>query len=329
MHVFTQYFGALPFGRIAITQQPQFSFGQSWPTLVYLPVSAFLDSTQRYSLLGAGAFNFAYFIDEVTAHEVAHQWWGHMVGWESYHDQWLSEGLAEFSAGLFLQASRPDLADYRKALERSRDQMLEVNEFGYSHNMAGPLWMGNRLGTPRNPRASQLNYSKGGYVIHMLRTIMHDRQLGDGPFIEMMKDFVKTHENRNATTESFKAVVEKHVALSPAMSSVSGGTMDWFFDQWVYGSEIPSYEFAYKLTPQDGGKTLVEARVTQSGVSDSFAMPVVLYAEADGRLLRLGSIDVRGSGPREVKSTLPIALTSIKLNANHDVLAREIKEVPY
>ena len=110
IRLFYQFFGELPYGHVAITQQPDFNFGQSWPSLVYLPVSAFLDSTQRWALMGAGAFRFADFINEVTPHEVSHQWWGHMVGWASYHDQWLSEGFADFSAGLYLQfiESKPD-----------------------------------------------------------------------------------------------------------------------------------------------------------------------------------------------------------------------------
>jgi hypothetical protein len=64
---FTAWFGDLPYGRLAITQQPEFNFGQSWPTLIYLPISAFLDSTQRWSLLGENAFKFAEFIDESHA----------------------------------------------------------------------------------------------------------------------------------------------------------------------------------------------------------------------------------------------------------------------
>jgi hypothetical protein len=297
---------------------------------VYLPVSAFLDSTQRWMLLGAGAFSFDYFIDGVTAHEVAHQWWGHRVGWASYRDQWLSEGLAEFSAGLFLQATRREPTDYQKSLEQARQQILTQNQFGYSPNDVGPLSMGHRLSTPRAPRASQLIYSKGSYVIHMLRSMMFDPERGDAPFIEMMTDFVTTHANRNATTESFRAVLEKHVTPPPLMNSISNGTMEWFFDQWVYGTEVPSYEYAYKLTPQEGGKTMLDARIRQTGVSDNFAMPVVLYGEDDGNLFRFASVDLKGSGePHEVHILLPFEMTRFSINANNDVLVVVLMYILY
>ncbi|MGH9720233.1 MAG: M1 family aminopeptidase, partial [Bryobacteraceae bacterium] len=96
LKIFTRYFGESPYGRIAITQQPELAFGQSWPMLVYLPIIAYLDSTQRWKMFGINN-RLTEFIQEVTPHEVAHQWWGHIVGWASYHDQWLSEGFADFS----------------------------------------------------------------------------------------------------------------------------------------------------------------------------------------------------------------------------------------
>src|SRR5262249_35414703 len=89
MQLCNSYFGKIPYDEIYITEQPNFNFGQSWPNLVYLPISAYTDSTQRWMLFGSINSKFTGFVQEVTPHEVAHQWWGHAVGWASYHDQWL------------------------------------------------------------------------------------------------------------------------------------------------------------------------------------------------------------------------------------------------
>ncbi|MCA1614208.1 MAG: carboxypeptidase regulatory-like domain-containing protein [Acidobacteria bacterium] len=98
--IFDVYFGKLPYTRVAMTQQPAGNFGQAWPTLVYMPFTAFMDSTQRYMAGGIRAAT-ADFFKYVGPHEVAHQWWGHTVGWTSYRDQWMSEGFAQFSTSLY------------------------------------------------------------------------------------------------------------------------------------------------------------------------------------------------------------------------------------
>ena len=76
----TAYFGPLEQTHIAITQQAQWFFGQSWPSLVFLPYLAVLDGTTRQELGLRGANDF---VDLVGPHELAHQWWGHLVGWDS------------------------------------------------------------------------------------------------------------------------------------------------------------------------------------------------------------------------------------------------------
>src|ERR1700677_3993865 len=91
---------------IYLTQQTACSYGQSWPMLVYLPICYFWDSTIQHQL-GVLDGDPSYW-QVVTAHEVAHQWWGQTVGFSSYRDQWMSEGFANFSASLFLKNTRPN-----------------------------------------------------------------------------------------------------------------------------------------------------------------------------------------------------------------------------
>jgi hypothetical protein len=323
IRIFNHWFGEAPYGRIAITQQPEPNFGQSWPTLVYLPIISFFDSTQRWQMFGMNN-RLTDFIQEVTPHEVAHQWWGHVVGWASYHDQWLSEGFADFSAGLYLQYTEGGKLDkYLKFWDKHRRDILEKNEFGLRPNDAGPIWMGLRLNTHRAPRAySQLVYPKGSYVLHMLRWMMYDRQTGDQRFIAMMRDFVKSHFNDNASTESFKAIVEKHMA--PQMDLDGNKRMDWFFQQWVYGTEIPRYRFDYSLTPDSDGKVTLRGAVTQSDVSPNFKMIVPIYLDFGGKIMRLGSASMMGNTTtQELQVKLPEKPRRVMINYHHDVLAHE------
>jgi hypothetical protein len=323
MRIFTHWFGAAPYGRIAITQQPQPFFGQSWPTLVYLPIMSFFDSTQRWRLMGGISTGLTEFIQEVTPHEVAHQWWGHIVGWASYHDQWLSEGFADFSASLYLQATDQKLDKYLNFWKRNQEQILTKNEFGKRANDAGPLWMGLRLNTYKTPGAyGQIVYPKGGYVLHMLRWMMYDRQTGDQRFKTMMQDFVKENFNQNVSTERFKRCVEKH--MTPQMDLDGNKRMDWFFREWVYGTEVPRYRLDYTLTPQADGKTLLTATVTQSDVSPNFKMIVPLYLDFDGKIMRLGEAKISGSSTTpEFKVALPQKPKRVLINYYYDVLATE------
>ncbi|MGB6401782.1 MAG: M1 family aminopeptidase [Candidatus Sulfotelmatobacter sp.] len=319
------YFGKIPYEEIHITEQPDFNFGQSWPNLVYLPISAYTDSTQRWMLFGQINSKFTGFVQEVTPHEVSHQWWGHSVGWATYHDQWLSEGFAEFSAGLFLQQAVGGdwRKDYLEFWERLRKRILEKNNFGIAPNDAGPLWMGLRLISPRTESAYQnVIYPKGAYVLQMLRSMMrstedHDQ---DKAFIAMMHDFVESHRDRAATTESFKALAEKH--MTKLMDFDKNGRLDWFFKEWVYGTQVPRYHFEYQVTPGDGGRLKLHMSITQSEVDDRFAMLVPVFADFGKGMSRIGQIGIVGDTTRNVDVPLPAQPKKVALNADKDILER-------
>jgi aminopeptidase N len=140
--------------------------------LVYLPISAYIDDTQRWMLFGGINNSFTAFVREVTPHEVAHQWWGHAVGWASYHDQWLSEGFAEFSAALFIQQATKDWhKDFVEFCEGLRKRIVDKNQWGVSPNEAGPIWLGERLISSRTASAyHSVTYGKGAYILAMLRS---------------------------------------------------------------------------------------------------------------------------------------------------------------
>jgi hypothetical protein len=327
MQLCTFYFGKAPYENIEITEQPNFNFGQSWPNLVYLPISAYIDSTQRWMLFGNINTKFTGFVQEVTPHEVAHQWFGHSVGWASYHDLWLSEGFSEFAAGLFLQqAVGPKWQkDYTDFWERLRTRLLEKNNYGIAANDAGPLWLGLRLISPKTEHG-YLNviYPKGAYVLGMLRSLMFaDQSAGGNPdqaFIDMMHDFIATHQNVPASTESFKAIAEKH--MTKQMDLQQNGRLDWFFNQWVYGTQVPRYSFKYDIESEGGDKTKVKIEITQSEVDQNFAMFVPVFADFGKGMARIGQVGVVGNGTRTAIFHMPNKPKKVALNAYKEILER-------
>jgi aminopeptidase N len=242
-----------------------------------------------------------------------------MVGWSSYHDQWLSEGFADFSAALFLQATQKTPDRFLKFWDTSKQHLLEKNKFGRRANDAGPIWIGIRLDSEKNPSAyDRVVYNKGAYVLHMLRILMQDQQGSDKLFREMMQDFVRQYMNRNASTEDFQHVVEQH--MSPVMNAAGNGKMDWFFSEWVYGTAIPHYKLDYTVSDNADGKFLLKGSLAQSEVPESFIMQVPVYLDFDGQLVRFARIRLLGAKQVPFEVNLPKKPKRVFLNAMRDVL---------
>lgn len=318
--LYNAFFGKTPYSRIAMTQQPAGFFGQAWPTLVFMPYLAFIDSTQRSQLLGSRGGTDTFW-KYVAPHEIAHQWWGHTIGWTSYRDQWMSEGFAEFSASLYVQATRGNdkfvdfWEDHRKQITESTPATKDRKPY-----TIGALTQGYRLSSGKTGNVYQyLIYPKGAYVLHMLRMMMYDQRTGDAQFKAMMRDLVQTHFNKDISTENFKSIVEKHITQE--MDVQGNGSMDWFFNEWVEGTEMPSYRFEYQLA----GNTL-SGRVTQSGVPDNFIMLVPIYLDFGKGWVKLGSGRLVGNATIDLgKIDLPAAPKRAAICALNDVLALSIQ----
>src|SRR5437660_11295144 len=154
----------------------------------------------------------------------------------------------------------------------------------------------------------------------MLRSMMYDSESQDKDFIAMMHDFVETHREKAATTESFKTIAERH--MTKLMDLRKDGRLDWFFDEWVYGTQVPRYHFEYQFLPADGGKVKLHMTVTQSDVDENFAMLVPVFADFGKGMVRLGQIKVAGNAGHSADVLLPSQPKKVSLNPFRDVLER-------
>jgi len=321
--LYTEYFGPSLFTHLQLTQQTACNFGQSWPGLVWIPICYYFDTTVRHQL-GMDWGDRGYW-KVVTPHEVAHQWWGHTVGFSSGRDQWMSEGFADMSASLYLSMIEKNPKKFIEFWNDERDLLLEKDAQGFRAIDVGPVTMGYRTSNSRTGGGvtRRLIYPKGAYILHMIRMMMYDKQNGDKNFKEMMQDFVSTYRGKAATTEDFKGVVEKH--MTPDMDAEGNHKMDWFFNEYVYGTQLPTYKLDYSFDAGTDGIIVLSLNITQSGVDDKFRMVVPVYLELDdGRMVFLGRMRMVGNKSEAAK----VPLKGLKnkprrasINYSDDVLA--------
>jgi Peptidase family M1 domain len=323
VQLYTEYFGPSLFKHLQLTQQTACNFGQSWPELVWIPICYYFDTTVRHSL-GLDWGDRGYW-KVVTPHEVAHQWWGHTVGFNSGRDQWMSEGFADMSASLYISVIEKNPKKFIEFWNDERELLLERDAQGFRAIDVGPLTMGYRASNSRTGFGvtRRLIYPKGAYILHMIRMMMADRKTGDQNFKAAMQDFVKTYSGKAATTEDFKAMMEKH--MTREMDLEGNHRLDWFFNEYVYGTALPTYKLDSTFGKDSNGDVVFSFKVTQSGVDDKFRMIVPVYLElADGRITNLGRARLIGNTSVDQKVPLKGLKDTPKralLNYNDDVLA--------
>src|SRR5207249_6768847 len=161
----------------------------------------------------------------------------------------------------------------------------------------GPIWIGYRTATPSVRRGYDVViYEKGAWVFHMLRILMLDLStMKQDRFLETMRDFYQSYRGKPATTDDFRGVVERH----------AGVPMDWFFDEWVKGTAIPTYHVAWTSQPAGGGKYTIRLRVTQEHVPSDFQMFVLVSADLGNNRFAHFRIGVRGDRTEYQSPLLP------------------------
>lgn len=261
-------------------------FGQGFPSLLMIPPADRGDEQEIYVFL---------------SHETAHQWWGNIVAWRSYRDQWLSEGFAEYS-GMLFSSLRDQKLPFATLLRRRHDSLLQssrtITGVGKGRlNDVGPIILGHRLNTTQSGGAYQaLIYNKGALVLRMLHFLMSNPTTGDDKaFSAMMSAFVERYRDKSASTDDFRGVANEHFARTPIAQKYGLKDLDWFFSQFVYQTPLPSYTLEYQLKEQPDKSVMVSGIVRQEGVPDAWGMvlPIVFTFDAN----QTGRTTVRAAGP--------------------------------
>ncbi len=188
-------------------------------------------------------------VENLVAHEVAHQWFGNTVTEKNWRDIWLSEGFATYLTDLYLK-HRYGKQRFIERMKMERQKIIRYNFFN-NHQPVVYDETGNLL------RLLNTNsYEKGAWVLYMLH-----QKLGDQKFIRLLREFYQTYRLKNASTEDFMTLAEK----------ISGDNLNDFFEQWLYRSGIPNLKITGKI---DKKKNLLHIYIKQKGDVYRLKLPV-------------------------------------------------------
>ena len=321
---FSAWFGPYPYGSLALTQMPG-DLSQGWPGLVFLSSYAFLSPQEQADLKLDPVVRLL--DNEVLVHETAHQWWGDLVLWKSYRDQWFSEGLANYSALLVLEQNNP--AQFRQVLEKCRSDLLSKNKDGEALRTAGPVTLGQRLISSHFPGGyNAISYERGTWLFHMLRSMLRDSEgttrsrnrktNPEEPFFRALRKVTERYAGKSISTKELMQVFEEE--LPRPLWYENRHTLDWFVDGWINGTAMPRLETRdIRITQKERG-AVVSGAIVQKDASEDLVTAVPVYAMTSGNsLVFLGEVLADGA-ETGFRLNAPSAARKIVLDPKQTIL---------
>ena len=284
---FSDRFGPFPYSHLALTQLPGRA-SQGWPGLVFLSSYAFLSDQERKQLHYADTQILLQRL--VPAHETAHQWWGDLVSWSSYRDQWLSEGLSQYCTLMMLQEQNP--AGFRMIMEEYRRELATKDQEEKSPEDAGPVTLGTRLVSSRSPQSYEvLTYGRGTWLFHMLRTMLKDAESGEAkgrntvnseePFVRALRRVRQRYEGGAISTRELMDVFAEE--LPGSLRYQHKKSLDWFLEGWVNGISLPRFELKGVKFSAKPGSVTVTGSILQKQAPEDLVTSLPVYAIAAGK----------------------------------------------
>ena len=326
---YERYFGPYPYGELAITQMPG-AVSQGWPGLIYLSSYSFLTPEEKTKLQPDPVRRLL--SETVIAHETAHQWWGDLVNWSGYRDQWIMEALANYSALMLLESRDP--TKFRRIMHTYRDDLMAKGPKGMPLMDAGPVTLGFRLSSSQFSGSYEpVCYGRGTWLLHMLRTMMRDaqskspavdrpRQIGDEPFLRALRKLRRDYEDKAVSTSELMRVFESE--LPSSLWYEGHKSLDWFDESWINGTAIPTFELKdLKFTDTDKGKgaTQVSGTIVQEQAPDTLVTAVPIYASVGGKNIFLKRIFAEGQ-ETQFRISAPAGVRKLVIDPEQTLLSR-------
>lgn len=245
LEFYSNEYGAPAFGTRFIIAQTDDDTMEAYagPGMLFL-ASKFFDSTRASS-------------DERLQREVAYQWWGQTVGLKSFDDAWISQGLAEWSAFAFREATLNG-AQLDAAQREEQERALTFEQT--SSIVRAPSALDDQSAAYKS-----IVFYKGAMVFRMLR-----ETIGKQPFHQLLKKFLDQYRNKNASIDDFERLA----------TQVAGKNMRYFFAQWVEGTGVPEFNVDYQIIRTRTGKFRTRGTVRQN--FENLHMPVELTLHSEG-----------------------------------------------
>jgi aminopeptidase N len=184
--------------------------------------------------------------EEFLAHETAHSWFGGLV--TSKDSKWLTEGFATYAAVMYLESKDEELS--KRSLDAKRSEYMKIRDNNEDIAILS-------LTDEYDDVFHATVYSKGAYVLHMLRYVV-----GDEAFLKTLENYVEAYGEKSAGVEDFIKVAEE----------TSGMELDWFFEEWLESTLFPDFWIDSAQVKRIGNSYNVSVVLMQG--EDRVKMPV-------------------------------------------------------
>ena len=222
----------------------------------------------------------------------------------------MGTGLSEYMGLWILQETTLGNRGLLNAMRNWRDRIYESQSSKLGKNKQdSPIWAGART-------VSVIRFEKAAFVFHMIRYLLRNIDAPDDDrFTALLRTYYQKYKLSKASTEDFQRILEEEM----------DSDMDWFFDQWVFGSHLPEYRYSYKTTEDGDGQFHVTLKVEDKRAPEDFKMIVPLLIEFPGDQFSRLRIVVGGTETIVELPVLPLEPQNIIFNYQLAVLAKSKK----